>query len=465
MKIVSIYSLFVAIFLCVACDKSLDNALQMSGDNRVELEKVLTHFKDDPDPLRYRAAKFLIENMPYNYSNTGDAAEYADSAFSISSRYPIEQRDSIFGSIAFADPSLASSVAVDLKNLKADYLIKVIDEACDIWRQVNWKEEYDESIFFDYVLPYRLINEPVSLWRSYVKENYPFLYTSTVSSNRGITIECEDAGYDGRNLKENEAASGKKTVMLSQPGDSLTFTIRSYGTLSKRLFLKYSVQTLDAKANIHVNGSLVKTLQLEPTLYPTVFRENRVGIDVSLKDGDNKIKIECVDKPFGLDYVKVSSLENIDTQSLHDYSQRYCSIKNKQSGRYITFDLKGKAKGRQLELKGRAANDSTQLLKLDYLGFPIWKIYTAHHDSTDLCMEVKDARLEAGNEVIQNDYITTYQKIKINHQKWVIIPSGNGYCKIMNKDSGLFLTAVRQGDRRKSSPWMTIKTPKPSNGK
>ena len=444
MKIVSIYSLFVAIFLCVACDKSLDNVLQMSGDNRAELEKVLAHFKEAPDPLRYRAAKFLIENMPYNYSNTGDAAEYADSAFSISSRYPIEQRDSIFGSIAFADASLTSSVAVDLKNLKADYLIQVIDEACDIWRQVNWKEEYDESIFFDYVLPYRLINEPVSLWRSYVREKFPFLYTSTVSSNRGIQVECEDCEYDGRNLKENEAASGKKTVMLFQPDDSLTFTIRSCGTSSKRLFLKYSVQTLDAKANIHVNGNLVKTLQLEPTLYGTVFRENRVGIDVNLKDGENRIKIECVGEPFGLDYVRISSLENIDTKSLCDYSQRYCSIKNKQSGRYITFNLKGKAKERQLELKNKVGNDSSQLLRLDYLGFPIWKIYTAHHDSTDLCMEVKDGRLEAGSEVVQNDYITTYQKIKINHQKWVIIPLGNGYCKIMNKDSGLFLTAVRQ---------------------
>ena len=448
MKIFNQYTFIVALLLCAACDRSLDNALQMSGDNRVELEKVLAHFKDDPDPLKYRAAKFIIENMPYNYSNAGDAAEYADSAFRVSSCYPIEQRDSIFGSIAFSNPSLSSSISVDLKSLKADYLIQMIDEACDLWRQVNWKEEYDESIFFfDYVLPYRLINEPVSLWRSYVKENYPFLYTSMVSSNRGITIECEGAQHDKRNLQENEAASGKKTVMLSQPGDSLTFTIRSYGTSSKRLFLKYSAQTLDTKANIHVNGNLVKTLQLEPTLYPTVFRENRVGIDVNLKEGENRIRIACVDAPIGMDYVRVSSLETIDTPSLSDYSQRYCSIRNKQSDRYITFDLKGKAKERQLELKNKAGNDSTQLLRLDYLGFPIWKIYTAHHDTTDLCVEVKDAGLEAGCEVVQNDYITTYQKEKINHQKWVIIPLGNGYCKIMNKDCGLFLTAVRRGQK------------------
>lgn len=446
MKAIIKHTIFAILLICVACDKNLDSAIQLAGDNRAELEKVLQHFKDDPDPLKYKSAKFLIENMPYNYSNAGSAAEQIDSAFVVSSCYPIEHRDSIFSKIAFSDTSLSSIVAVDLKNIKADYLIQMINEACDIWHQVNWNEEYDESIFFDYVLPYRLINEPISLWRSYVKDTYPFLYTSTVTSNRGINIECEDCQYDGK-LKDNEAASDKKMVLLSKPKDYLTLSIHSYGSSSKRLFFKYTSQTLEAKASIYVNGKFVKTLLLEPTIYETVFRENRVGIDVNLKEGDNLIKIECIDKPFGLDYVRVSSLENINIKSLKDYSQRFCSIKNKQSGKYITFDWNGKAKERQMELKSKAGKDGKQILRLDYLGFPIWKIYSAHNDSTDLCMEVKDAKLEIGSKVVQNDYITTYQKIKINHQKWVIIPLGDGYCKIMNKDSGLFLTSKKQNNK------------------
>ena len=446
MKATIKHTIFAILLICVACDKNLDSAIQLAGNNRAELEKVLQHFKDDPDPLKYKSAKFLIENMPYNYSNAGSAAEQIDSAFVVSSCYPIEHRDSIFSNIAFSDTSLSSIVAVDLKNIKADYLIQMINEACDIWHQVNWNDEYDESIFFDYVLPYRLINEPISLWRSYVKDTYPFLYTSTVTSNRGINIECEDCQYDGK-LKDNEAASDKKMVLLSKPKDYLTLSIHSYGSSSKRLFFKYTSQTLEAKASIYVNGKFVKTLLLEPTIYETVFRENRVGVDVSLKDGDNLIKIECIGKPFGLDYVRVSSLEDIDIKSLKDYSQRFCSIKNKQSGKYITFDWNGKAKERQMELKSKAGKDGKQILRLDYLGFPIWKIYSAHNDSTDLCMEVKDAKLEIGSKVVQNDYITTYQKIKINHQKWVIIPLGDGYCKIMNKDSGLFLTSKKQNNK------------------
>ena len=43
----------------------LDKALRLSGDNRIELEKVIRHFSQDTsDSLKLKAALFLIENMP-----------------------------------------------------------------------------------------------------------------------------------------------------------------------------------------------------------------------------------------------------------------------------------------------------------------------------------------------------------------------------------------------------------------
>ena len=47
----------------------LDFALRYAGENRVELEKVLDHYRNDS--LKYRAAVFLIGNMPYHYFFTG----------------------------------------------------------------------------------------------------------------------------------------------------------------------------------------------------------------------------------------------------------------------------------------------------------------------------------------------------------------------------------------------------------
>ena len=58
------------LFLClVACNPNLDSALEQAGENREEMEKVLDHFKNDPDTLKYSAAKFFIENMPRTDGN------------------------------------------------------------------------------------------------------------------------------------------------------------------------------------------------------------------------------------------------------------------------------------------------------------------------------------------------------------------------------------------------------------
>ena len=44
----------------------LETALQQAGDNRAELEKVLNYYSvNASDSLKYKAACFLIENMPY----------------------------------------------------------------------------------------------------------------------------------------------------------------------------------------------------------------------------------------------------------------------------------------------------------------------------------------------------------------------------------------------------------------
>lgn len=52
-----------------AGDIRLEQALTFAGENRSELEKVLDRYaSDSADSLKYRAARFLIENMPgYHY--------------------------------------------------------------------------------------------------------------------------------------------------------------------------------------------------------------------------------------------------------------------------------------------------------------------------------------------------------------------------------------------------------------
>ena len=67
--------------LLFSCDKRMDKSLEVAGDNCDELEAVLAHFRYDADPLRYKAARFLITEMPRQYHFTGPAVDYFNTAY------------------------------------------------------------------------------------------------------------------------------------------------------------------------------------------------------------------------------------------------------------------------------------------------------------------------------------------------------------------------------------------------
>lgn len=64
---------FLALVSCQSRNEALETALKLAGDNRPELEKVLSHYSKNPtDTLKLKAAKFLIENMPGHYTLEGN---------------------------------------------------------------------------------------------------------------------------------------------------------------------------------------------------------------------------------------------------------------------------------------------------------------------------------------------------------------------------------------------------------
>lgn len=63
MKLLTSICVSFFLLLCCSCDSDLEKSLKKADDNRPELEKVLSHFRNDLAPLKYEAAKFLIENM------------------------------------------------------------------------------------------------------------------------------------------------------------------------------------------------------------------------------------------------------------------------------------------------------------------------------------------------------------------------------------------------------------------
>ena len=64
----SLLMFFLLLFSgCATKVDRLEYALEFAGENRRELEKVLEYYSDDS--LKFRAACFLIENMPRWYAS------------------------------------------------------------------------------------------------------------------------------------------------------------------------------------------------------------------------------------------------------------------------------------------------------------------------------------------------------------------------------------------------------------
>lgn len=197
-----------------SCNTRLDDALMKAGDNRMELEKVLEHFRHSSDELKYEAAKFLIENMPFHCTYEGPTTETFDSLYLRAAMEPIDNRTLFFNQKSEALDDGQTVLVSDITNVTADYLITMINYACDVWQATGWHEIYDKSIFFEYVLPYRLNNELLSNWHKAISEEYPLLKADYMVSRRGVQIEAEKGICDFCEVKDAIGASQHEAVIL-----------------------------------------------------------------------------------------------------------------------------------------------------------------------------------------------------------------------------------------------------------
>lgn len=173
------YILFILLVLTLAAcqsekDRRLEYALGFAGDNRVELEKVLEHYRADPEKLE--AARFLIRNMPRWYSYEGNELDSIHHLLvgvcegrSISKREKNKWNRISFDSL---------SKIYDAQVITAEYLIDNIDLAFEVWRKYPWNRNLPFDDFCELILPYRIADEPLSDWRKLYYEDYGTLLDS-----------------------------------------------------------------------------------------------------------------------------------------------------------------------------------------------------------------------------------------------------------------------------------------------
>ena len=160
------------VFGLVSCQHgAMEQALELAGDNRKELEKVLVHYQDSG--LKYDAARFLIENMPGSYgvdSVSLEKLEQVYQAYDEINRSFGYRRDGDWGDwngwgkqiddLAQRHSRLLGtlSMAMDLRHVQSDYLIQEIDRSFQAWQRNVYAKNASFDDFCEYVLPYRRMN-------------------------------------------------------------------------------------------------------------------------------------------------------------------------------------------------------------------------------------------------------------------------------------------------------------------
>lgn len=197
----------------------LEEALEASGENRPELERVLKHYSDNNDSLKLRAAKFLIENMPGHYTIRGEKIDkYRETIDKDSCSYFYKKVLDMCLS-HFVESEENSWEEEDITHIKSDYLIRHIDLCFELLYRYSWLDMIAFDDFLEYVLPYRFENERLDLWRDSLH-----VYDNNMPSGRvGDYFHNSCSGLVARfKLKESTKSNTqirKSLLQLNSMGD------------------------------------------------------------------------------------------------------------------------------------------------------------------------------------------------------------------------------------------------------
>jgi hypothetical protein len=164
------------LFFLFSCSKNgqLEDALRFAGNNRGELESVLAHYA--ADSLKYKAACFLIENMPYHYTVEGKTLSAYYEAIDSINRHTSDREackrayQQLYDQ--WGSPVTDADVKLDVRQMQASYLIDNIDHAYRHWQNGKWAKHLSFSDFCEYLLPYCFGNENREVWRDSLEAKY-----------------------------------------------------------------------------------------------------------------------------------------------------------------------------------------------------------------------------------------------------------------------------------------------------
>jgi hypothetical protein len=161
----NIIFLFACILIsCTRYPAEIEATLNMAGNNRHELERVLKHYGSNPaDSLKLRAAEFLIVNMGFSQYACDTASLHLyrpilrdlDSLLQTSSTDHLREQWAMLKKRYPLQKHVHHHVYPDMKHITSGYLISDMDLATATWQHNPYGDSISFRDFLEYVLPYR----------------------------------------------------------------------------------------------------------------------------------------------------------------------------------------------------------------------------------------------------------------------------------------------------------------------
>ena len=201
----------------VACDSAHNttSTYNIAKENRHELEKVLIAFQDDS--FKYAAAEFLIDNMMDKFFYEGPAL---DSMKLLKSKGKLDASTIDYWNNDFDYTNLTK--VYDAKIISSQHLINHIEHITKIWQSRPWQKYYSFQDFCEYVLPYRIDDEPLEYWCELYYNKYSFVMDSILNHTKDIV---EVANCIANVLKE-EGFNNHSDIHLPHLGAKYLFNNR-----------------------------------------------------------------------------------------------------------------------------------------------------------------------------------------------------------------------------------------------
>lgn len=173
-------------------------SLQKAGKNRGELEHAIRHYQQDKDSLKLKACYFLLENMEGHKHLDAENLRPFDTIFGVydsllTNKIVVHKQETAYPEIddawykiveKYEDPNTLEYP--DLEHITADFLIDNIDGAFQAWHTYPWAKHLTWEQFCEYLLPYKMSNEPLVPWRSTMMKKYSWLSDSLPDKSDAI---------------------------------------------------------------------------------------------------------------------------------------------------------------------------------------------------------------------------------------------------------------------------------------